>query len=135
MAKRRSPRLTVNCGSDDFAAVIADWMDEHVYELDEDVAEATGKAGQQAADQLKAKSAKRTGKYAKNWVAEMEASETGVEVTVHNEKTYMLTHLLEKGHVIRNQPGGKSYGRTAGDGVIAEVAESVGADFEGRFQQ
>lgn len=134
MAKRRSPRLTVNCGSDDFAAVIADWMDEHVYELDEDVAEAAGEAGQKAANELKARSRQRTGKYAKNWVAEMEASETGVEVIVHNEKTYMLTHLLEKGHAIANQFGHYA-GRVGGDDVIAEVADSVGSDFEGRFQQ
>ena len=134
MATRSSSSLTVNCGSDDFLSAISDWMDEHVYEIDEDVAEAAGEAGQKAANELKAKSRQRTGKYAKNWVAEMEASETGVEVIVHNEKTYMLTHLLEKGHAIANQYG-KYGGRVEGDGVIADVADNVGADFEGRFQQ
>lgn len=134
MARRSSSSLTVNCGSDDFLSAIADWMDEHVYEIDEDVAEAAGEAGQKAAEQLKAKSAQRTGKYAKGWVAEIDASETGVEVVVHNKKYPQFTHLLEKGHAIANQYG-KYGGRVEGDGVIADVADSVGSDFEGRFQQ
>lgn len=134
MARRSSSSLTVNCGSDDFLSAISDWMEEHAYEIDEDVAEAAGEAGRKAAEELKAKSAHRTGKYAKGWVAEIDASETGVEVVVHNKKYPQFTHLLEKGHAIANQYG-KYGGRVEGDGVIADVADSVGSDFEGRFQQ
>ena len=39
-----------------------------------------------------------------------------------------LTHLLEKGHVIKNQTG-KSYGSVPGDNVIAEVADQVAREF------
>lgn len=134
MARRRGSSLTVDCGSDDFMDAISGWMEEHAYELDDEVAEAAGEAGRKAVQELKAKSAKRTGKYAKGWRADMEASETGAEVTVHN-KRYQLTHLLEKGHVVRNRPGGVELGRVSGDGVIASVAEDVGAEFMGRFQQ
>lgn len=134
MARRSSSSLTVNCGSDDFLSAISDWMEEHAYEIDVGVAEAAGEAGQKAAEQLKAKSAQRTGKYAKGWVAEIDASETGIEVVVHNKRMPQLTHLLEKGHAIANQYG-KYGGRVEGDGVIAEVADSVGSDFEGSFQQ
>lgn len=134
MARRSSSSLTVNCGSDDFAAAIAGWMEEQAYEVDEDIVEAVGKAGKKAAEELKAKSKHRTGKYAKGWVAEIDASETGVEVVVHNKKYPQLTHLLEKGHAIANQFGHYA-GRVGGDNAIAEVADSVGSDFEGSFQQ
>lgn len=134
MARRSSSSLTVNCGSDDFLSAISDWMEEQAYEVDEDLVEAAGDAGKKAAEELKAKSKHRTGKYAKGWVAEMEASETGIEVVVHNKRMPQLTHLLEKGHAIANQYGHYG-GRVEGDGVIADVADSVGSDFEGRFQQ
>ena len=48
-------------------------------------------------------------------------------MTVHN-KQYQLTHLLEKGHKIKNQTG-KTYGVAPGDGVIEAVAEEVGREF------
>lgn len=134
MAKRSGSRLTVNCGSDDFASAIESWMEEHAYEVDDDVVEAAGEAGKKAAEQLKAKSAHRTGKYAKGWVAEMDASETGIEVVVHNKKMPQLTHLLEKGHAIANQHGTYA-GRVSGDGIVAEVADEMCGEFEGRFQQ
>lgn len=106
-------------------------MEEHCFEVDEEATQAAGEAGQRAAEALKQRSAKNTGRYSKGWAATAEASESGIDVTVHNKTAPGLTHLLEKGHAIVNQHG--SYGRTSGDGVIAEVAEEVGAEFEGRF--
>lgn len=109
-------------------------MEEHCYEVEDEAVEAAGEAGAKAVRLIRDRSRHRTGKYAKNWVAEAEASEMGIEVTVHNKKMYQLTHLLEKGHVIKNRAGGPELGRVAGDGIIAGVADEVGSEFEGRFQ-
>ena len=135
MARRRGKSFTVDCGSDDFAELVSGIMEEHCWELDEDVAQATADAGQKAAQALQQRSAHRSGKYAKGWVAVAEASEAGVEVTIHNKKMPQLTHLLEKGHVIRNRPGGSDLGRVSGDGVIAAVADEISNELMGRFQQ
>lgn len=139
MARRRArggASLTVDCGSDDFAQAIHDYMEEHCYDVDDELTEAAGEAAQRAAQLLQQRSRKRKGKgggrYAKGWVAELVASAEGVEAIVHNKRMPQLTHLLEKGHAIRNQYGAYG-GRVAGDGVISQVADEVGGEFEGRF--
>jgi hypothetical protein len=66
--------------------------------------------GKKLAKELKEKSPKRTGKYAKGWRSTVrKESAVGAEVVVHN-KIYRLTHLLEKGHAKRG--GGKSRGHS-----------------------
>lgn len=48
-----------------------------------------------------------TGKYAASWKAEkLQKGRVYTEWVVHNVKHYRLTHLLEKGHPIKNQYGG-----------------------------
>lgn len=98
-------------------------VEDNVRALGENVEE----AGARAVKLLKQKSKERTGAYKKGWKAEVVSDETGTECTVHNRR-YQLTHLLEKGHVIKNQTG-KTYGEVTGDGVIAEVAEQVAREF------
>lgn len=97
----------------------------------EDNARALGEnaeeAGNRAVRLLKQKSRERTGAYKKGWKATTISDETGTECTVHN-RLYQLTHLLEKGHVAKNQTG-KTYGTVPGDGVIAEVADQVAREF------
>lgn len=84
-------------------------------------------AGKRAVKLLKQKSKERTGAYKKGWKAKTTTDEAGTECTVHNQ-LYQLTHLLEKGHVAKNQTG-KTYGTVPGDGVIAEVADQVAREF------
>lgn len=114
--------------------IVHDYMEEHCYDVEDELTQAAGDAGQKAARLLQERSRKRKGKYAKGWVAEVVASAMGIEVIVHNAKMPQLTHLLEKGHEIRNRKGGPSFGRVAGDGIIAQVADEVSGEFEGRFQ-
>ena len=141
MARRRYGRYdsyTINCGSGDFAEVIHDYMEEHCYEVNDDVVQATGEAGNKAAQLLRERSRMSRGRgggaYAKDWTADMKASETGAEVVIHNRHHYQLTHLLEKDHVIRNRKGGPTYGTVRGDGIIAEVADKVDGNLSVRFQ-
>ena len=67
---------------------------------------------------LKSDSPKRTGKYAKSWTVKRD----GNTFTAYN-KRYMLTHLLENGHMNRNGT------RTSGTAHIAPNEEKAVGDF------
>jgi hypothetical protein len=87
--------------------------------------EAVKKQGANAAKALRDTSPKRKGRYAKGWRSKIISESTDkVEVTVHNAKWYMLTHLLEHGHARR---GG---GRVAAKPHIAAVEQAVIEDLE-----
>ena len=101
--------------------------------IDEDTKTLEGNvkaAGQKATLLLKQRSRKKKrhgGSYAKAWANAVETDETGTSCTVYN-KQGQLTHLLEKGHAIKNQFG--SYpGTVAGDHIIQGVYEEVAAEF------
>lgn len=111
----------------DFGQLVEGYMRECIDENEGVLKQRAADAGKSSVQQLKQESRKRTGKTAKGWTSTVEADETGVEVTVH-DRAYHLTHLLEKGHKIKNQTG-KTYGVAPGDGVIEAVAEEVGREF------
>ena len=90
-------------------------LDEFKEELDQDVDKAALATAKLAVKELKAKSPKSKramgGAYAKSWAYRKELMPFGyTSYTVYNLKHYQLTHLLENGHMIKNQHG--SYGRT-----------------------
>lgn len=91
-----------------------------------EVVRATNKAeatvAKEAASKLKNTSPKKTGKYARGWTVKKDKGTAGIETyIVHNKTNYQLTHLLERGHVIRNKKG--TYGRTSPQIHIAPVEE------------
>lgn len=116
--------------SNDIEREIAAAMRDCIGENEAVLEQRAAAAGKSAVKRLKAVSRKRSGKAAKGWTSTVDHAslEQGVEVTVHNNKRYQLTHLLEKGHKIKNQTG-KTYGVAPGDGVIEAVAEEVGREF------
>lgn len=87
------------------------WITEELQKYSDDVLKAVHeeakKIGRKTARQLKMTSPVRTGRYRASWGTTQRADFKGQKVTViiHNKKHYRLTHLLEHGHLIRNQYG------------------------------
>lgn len=102
---------------------IAEILDGYDKEVREAVEKDIEKVASETAKTLRQTSAKSPhgGEYAKNWsVKKDRRTKTSI---VYNKKTYRLTHLLENGHVIRNQYG--TYGRKEGDGKIKEAEQAA----------
>ena len=92
-------------------------LDQYVEEEKEIADRIFKEVADETAEDLRLTSPKakdRGGEYAAGWeVVEKESGITNesMEYVVCNPKHYRLTHLLERGHQIRNQHGGP-YGRT-----------------------
>ena len=80
------------------------------------------KVSSEAVRKLRSSSPRKTGSYAKGWGTKKERGFGKVlTVIVHNRTDYQLTHLLERGHVIRHKKG--EYGRAPAHPHIAPVEE------------
>lgn len=98
-------------------------LKDYVNEVDELTNDTMKKASRNAVKELKTTSAKRSGDYAKDWAVKTENGFGKSKIyIVHNRKHYMLTHLLENGHIARNQYG--TYGRVNGDGHIKDAEQN-----------
>lgn len=89
-------------------------LEQYGKEVQEIVSEAAVETAKETVQELKATSprSKGSGKhYASNWAMKSEkVPGGGINTVVYNKApTYRLTHLLEKGHVVKNQHG--TYGR------------------------
>lgn len=103
--------------------ILADYGEDAYKVLDSSV----DRVAEEATRKLQAVNFKTGGEYSKSWVNDKEP--TGRFATkriVHNEEHYRLTHLLEKGHVVRNGRSritGKAYGNANAYPHIAPVEE------------
>ncbi|MGZ9782466.1 HK97 gp10 family phage protein [Bacillus pseudomycoides] len=93
--------------------------------LEEDIEKAGDEVSDNVVSELKQKSPKKTGAYRKGWRKKKE----GNKYIVHNKTRYQLTHLLEKGHVIK---GG---GRVPAKVHIAPVEERAINDYLERVER
>lgn len=115
---------------DDLDSIIVNSLEEVMSEDTRELELSVKAAGQKAVRLLKQRSRKKRrhgGSYAKAWSCHVDSDITGTSCTVYNKQA-SLTHLLEKGHAIKNQYG--TYpGIVAGDHVIEGVYEEVAAEF------
>lgn len=99
-------------------------LERYAKEVDELTDDTMKKASRNAVKELKATSPKRSGAYAKDWAVKTEKGFGKSKIyIVHNKKHYRLTHLLENGHIVRNQFG--TFGRVSGDGHIKDAEQNA----------
>lgn len=103
--------------------IIMDELDDFVGACITDIQESSIVAAKYAVKELKAKSPKNFGDYAKGWRQEPMKFRTGVKTTVYNKDRYMLAHLLEHGHA---KVGG---GRTEPQIHISPIEKAAGDKF------
>ena len=82
-------------------------LDDYSSELDRRTDEAIQRVARQTVNVLKQTSPRKKGGYAKSWTLKRNSQGRAI---VYNKKG-SLTHLLERGHISKNQYG--SYGRVA----------------------
>ena len=76
-----------------------------------------------------------SGAYAGSWVNDtVRKTRVSTAKVVHNEEHYRLTHLLEKGHVIRNGTG-RTFGKTGKYPHIAPVNDWANEELPKRFRK
>lgn len=110
-------------------------LDEYQELAEETVEKSSRKAAKDTAQRLKNTSPSYTGDYASGWTYKKGGKYNRVRgigavngYIVHNRDNYQLTHLLEKGHVIKNKKG--TYGRAPAHPHIAPAAEIGASEFE-----
>lgn len=107
---------TRKVGVDELADVLAAELSKYAKATTDEVKEATTEAGKYCVRQIEDSIAaqgigERKGKYRKSWKVKVTLDKpTARTVTVYSTQ-YQLAHLLENGHVIKNQTG-KIYGKT-----------------------
>ena len=106
----------------DFSVEVMQILDDYTEEVRDTAKKDIESVAKATAKELRNTSPKDSGEYAKNWASKKQ----GNGFVVYNKApTYRLTHLLENGHVIRNQYG--TFGRKEGKKHI-EPAERAAAD-------
>lgn len=108
-------------------------LEEYVHDVQIAIDESAKEAAELTQRLLKATSPKREkgkgkGTYARNWKVKKRYDSHLVAYVVYNGKRPGMTHLLEHGHVSRNQYG--SYGRVRAIPHIGPAAEAGIQRFE-----
>ena len=93
------------------------------------VKKAVKQAGTTVRDEIRSNAPERTGRYAKSWRTKTtKESSSALEITVYSPTRYMLAHLLEHGHAMRN--GGRVAAQVhiapAEQDGIEELEEEIG---------
>ena len=82
-------------------------MQEYAKLATDDLKKDVQKAGRTVKKQIESTAPKKTGQYSKSWsVKKVKETSDSIQVVVHSKTRYMLTHLLEFGHALRN--GGRT---------------------------
>lgn len=108
---------------------IAKLLDEYSEEVKAVTEDEIKKTSKEAAKKLRDTSPKGPRGYAKSWKVKKNKGAT----VVYNDEHYRLTHLLENGHVIKNQYG--TYGRTTPIKHIKPVEEWAQDELPKRIEE
>lgn len=111
---------------------LAEILDGYDKEVREAVEKDIEKVAKDTAKKLKQTSPKESGEYAKNWAVKNDRR-SKTTIVYNKAPTYRLTHLLEKGHVIRNQYG--TWGRTNAEPHIAPAEQEAVADLVKKVEE
>lgn len=117
----------------DIVVEVSKLLDEYNEKVDRATKEAAKEAAEVTARTLnqtspKKKSGRGKGKYARGWTFKKQMLGPNTSYVVYNKTSPGMTHLLEHGHVIRNQAG--SWGRVRAIPHIAKAAEAGIQRFE-----
>ena len=115
----------------DLTVEVTKILREYADEVQEDVVKVVDKVSKEGQKRLKDNSP-GSGRYAKGWKRKRVRDRLATSFTLYNERYYM-THLLEKGHVIRNAKG--TYGRAPAHPHIGPVDEWVADETEKRIKE
>lgn len=128
----------VRCKIDDLGKVISDILDEFGEDIYKGVQEAVPRVAKIAQQEAKAasparkkdgKKGRKKGRYKRGWaIKEERRTQLRTDYIVHNRTDYQLTHLLEKGHVLKK--GGRTAGSTRAITHIAPAEEHAIKNFE-----
>ncbi len=105
---------------DNLSNEIAQALQDYTKEVEEGIDKEADKVANRAVKELRAKSPKKTGKYAKGWTKKKVKNQR----IIYNKNKPGLAHLLEFGHAKR---GG---GRVSGKPHIRPVEDNIIKDFE-----
>lgn len=117
-------------------------IEEIVKEYGEDVYDTINEAVDEVTDEATEKlqavnhwANEGSGAYAGSWTNDdVRRSRIQVNKVVHNEELYRLTHLLEKGHVIKNGTG-RTFGKTGKYPHIKPVNDWAEKELPKRFKE
>lgn len=123
--------ITVSDGNE-LTIAIKKALEDYSEEVGQGVRKAAEKTAREAVQKLKVTSPKKTGEYAAGWTSKkVRTAATGdvVDITIHNKTKPGLTHLLEKGHAL------KDGGRAPAFVHIKPVEEEAVRKFEERVEE
>ena len=114
---------------DEFPGAIMEHLEEYVFMAAEEVKEAVRTVSEDVKAEIQAHAPVKTGKYKASWtVTKVEETSQSLVNTVHSEKYYRLTHLLENGHAKRGGGRTRSFphiapGEDLAEKELVEIAE------------
>ena len=118
------------------ARSVSDQMAEILDGYDKEVREAVEKdiekVARDTAKKLRQTSPKESGEYAKNWAVKNDRR-SKTTIVYNKAPTYRLTHLLENGHVVRNQYG--TWGRASAEPHIAPAEQEAVKDLVRKVEE
>ena len=103
------------------AIQLAEVVDQYDVKLKRATNNAMDVVAKEAVSKLKSTSPRKSGEYARGWGIKRERGTGGINTVTVKNRVYQLTHLLENGHIVRNEKG--TYGRAPGIKHIAPVED------------